>query len=92
MKDETLKLLKDAILYEREELANDILAEAGHNSINNNVFNKIIQLITTYDKKQYKQIHAFKLQKVHDEVNYGRLQYEVINPKQITIFDEINKI
>ena len=90
MEEETIKLLKDAVLFEREELANDILAEAGHDSINNDVFNKILQLITMYDKKQYKQIHAFELQKVHDEVIYGRLQYEYVDPKQITIFDEIN--
>lgn len=93
--DETIQLLRGAILLEREELANDILAELNIDSIEYDVFDRLLERITQYDKKQYKQIHTFELQKVHDNVNFGRLQYEVHNPNQITIYDEIkgsNKI
>ena len=90
--NETIQLLKGAILLEREELANDILAELNVDSIEYNVFDRLLERITEYDKKQYKQIHTFELQKVHDNVNFGRLQYEIHNPNQITIYDEINQI
>lgn len=91
MKEKTIDLLRGGILLEREELANDLLAELGVDSIDYNVFDKLVERITQYDKKQYKQIHAFELQKVHDSVNFGRLQYELHDPNQITIYDEINK-
>lgn len=80
--NETIQLLKGAVLLEREELANDIMIELDIDSVDYVVFNRLLEIITKYDKKQYKQIHAFELQKVHDEVNYGRLQYEINDPNQ----------
>lgn len=90
--EDTITLLRDSILFEREELANDILAELNIDSIEYSLFNKLIERITIYDRKQYKKIHAFELQKVHDQVNLGRLQNETKNPNQISIYDQINNI
>jgi hypothetical protein len=50
--DDTIQLLRGAILLEREELANDILAELNIDAVDYDVFDRLLERITEYDKKQ----------------------------------------
>ena len=72
--NEQLEILKEAINSNREGLILELFSSIEFEGMDEQEFFKeCLLVLQEYEKKQYKLLHAFELQKVHDDVFYGGL-------------------
>lgn len=71
---EQTDLLREQINRNREELILGLFNGVEFEGIDQNEFlQECLQILQKHEKKQYKLLHAYELQKVHDSVMYGGL-------------------
>ena len=69
-----LEIMAESIVRNRVEIIKHLFDGVEFEGIDQEKFlQECLQDLEKYDKKQYKMIHAYELQKVHNDVMYGGL-------------------
>lgn len=71
--NDEIEALKEAIVLNRENLLNDLLAALNYEEINEQSFQQLVQIIEQADNKTVKLTKALEAQEVIDKVLKDRL-------------------